>query len=70
MQTYKFETTVTKEGRINLPPTFKDVFSRRVEVTLKDKEKTKPRLKLEIPTFLCGGKLRDFKREELYENRF
>lgn len=70
METYKFETTITEDGRINLPPTFKDVFNHRVEITLKDKEEIKSRQKIEIPTFLCGGKLKDFTREELYDDRF
>ncbi|UCH95887.1 MAG: hypothetical protein JSV88_03315 [Candidatus Aminicenantes bacterium] len=70
MEIYKFETTITKDGRINLPQTFKDVFNHRVEITLRDKEKTKSKKELKIPTFLCGGKLRDLSREELYDDRF
>jgi hypothetical protein len=65
MEIYKFETTITKDGRINLPPKFKDVFNHRVEIILRDKEKTKSKKELKIPTFLCGGKLKDFTREEL-----
>ena len=70
MGIYKLETTITKDGKIILPDSLKEVFNHRVELTLKDKEKSKTKKELEIPTFLCGGKLKDFSREELYENRF
>ena len=35
------------------------------KVTLKDKEKNTPKKDLEIPTFVCGGKLKDFNLDDL-----
>lgn len=68
MGTYKIETTVTKDGTITLPPELKQMFSHRVEIILKDKGIIKPGRKLKIPTYRSGGKIRDFNRDELYDD--
>ena len=70
MEVHKLETTITQDGKIYLPTKLRSIFSHRVEITLKDKENKAPGKKLEIPTFLCGGKLKDFSREEIYDDRF
>jgi hypothetical protein len=71
MEAYKLETTVTDDGKIILPKDFNKIFNRKVEVLLlnTENESQKKPKKLHIHTFKCGGKLKDFTREELYEVR-
>jgi|GEM_PF-2030087 len=70
MEVYKLDATITRDGKIILPGTFKRMFNHRVEVILKRKDEKVPKKALAIPSFLCGGKLADFDRAELYEDRF
>ena len=70
MNTYKIETTITKDGKIILPPNLHNIFNHKVEVVLLDKEDKKNiKNKLNIPTYKCDGKVIGFTREELYESR-
>jgi ribosomal protein S3AE len=71
METYKLETTVTKNGTITLPRTFEKMFTHRVEVTIKDKTENKSKKRLIIPAYSCGGKVKEtnFSREEIYDYR-
>jgi len=71
MGIYRFETTVTKDGRIILPRKFERMFTHRVELVIKDKTEKKPEKKLEIPAYLCDGKVKEtnFSREEIYDYR-
>ena len=38
MQAYKIETTVTRDGKIILPPKLNNIFNHKVEVVVLDKE--------------------------------
>jgi len=70
MQAYKFETIISKDGKIVLPEFLKKLLGRKVEIFLfEKKEESKISHKLRIPTYACGGKISDFNRDELYENR-
>jgi hypothetical protein len=71
MEIYRFETTVTKEGKIILPRNFKKMFTHHVELIIKDKTETKSKKKLDIPAYVCGGKVEEtnFSREEIYDYR-
>lgn len=71
METYRLETTVTKDGKIILPRTFEKMFTHRVEIIIKDKTEKNSEKKLNIPAYLCGGKAKDtnFSREEIYDYR-
>ena len=71
METYRLETTVTKDGKIILPRKFEKMFNHHVEVIIRDKRQKKAKKKLDIPTYFCGGKanVTDFSREEIYDYR-
>ena len=70
MNTYKIETTITKDGKIILPPKLHNIFNHKVEVVLLDKDNKKNiKNKLNVPTYKCGGKVADYSREELYKPR-
>jgi hypothetical protein len=71
METYRLETTVTKDGKIILPKKFAKMFTHRVELIIKDKTEKKSEKKLDIPAYLCGGKVKEtnFSREEIYDYR-
>lgn len=70
MQAYKFETIISEDGKIVLPAFLRKLLGRKVEIFLIEKNvKNKIKQKLNIPTYTCGGKIADFNREELYENR-
>ena len=70
MQTYKIDTTITKDGKIILPYDLHNVFNHKVEIVLLDKENQKDKKKFfNIPAYKCGGKISDFNRDELYESR-
>ena len=71
MQAYKIETTVTRDGKIILPPKLNNIFNHKVEVVVLDKEiSSNKKSKLNIPTYKCGGKLADFSREEIFKKAF
>jgi hypothetical protein len=67
METYRLETTVTKDGQIILPRRFEKMFSHHVEVIIKDKSGRKKRASQNIPSYSCGGKANEtnFSREEI-----
>ena len=69
MNAYKIETTITNDGKIILPSNLKDIFNHEVEIVVLDKEIKNKKKVINIPSFVCGGKLADFTREELYESR-
>ena len=70
MQAYKFETIISEDGKIVLPAFLKKLLGRKVEIFLfEKKEKNNSNHKFNIPTYNCGGKIADFNRDELYENR-
>jgi hypothetical protein len=70
MQAYNFETIISKDGKIILPAFLKRLLGRKVEIFLfEKKEVNKENHNLNIPTYKCGGKIADFNRDDLYENR-
>ncbi|MCP4156156.1 MAG: hypothetical protein GY757_51020 [bacterium] len=71
MKTYRLETKVTKDGQIILPGKFKKMFAHQVEIFIKDKTEYQTAQELDIPAYLCGGKVEetDFSREEIYDYR-
>lgn len=71
MDVYMIDTVVSDDGKIELPESLKKLFNHRVKVILKSKtDKKKKKKTLNIPTFYCGGKVREFSREDFYDNRF
>lgn len=69
MQAYKIETTITEDGKITLPKKYSKIFNHKVEILVLDKESNQVKKIKEIPSYSCGGKIKDFSREELYEPR-
>jgi hypothetical protein len=71
MEAFKLETVVTDDGKIILPRNLKEIFNHKIEILLMNAEPSKNRKpkKLHIHTFKCGGKLKDFSREDIYEDR-
>jgi hypothetical protein len=72
MEAYKLETTISGDGTIVLPHNFNKLFNHKVEVLVLESEisgKNKKRKRIPIPSYECGGKVRDFTRAELYEPR-
>ena len=69
MRKYKLKTKITSDGKIILPKDLGEIFNHKVEVFLFDLDKKHKKNEINIPTFSCGGKKKDFNREELYENR-
>ena len=70
MQAYNFETIINKDGKIDLPSFLKKLLGKKVEIFLFEKKEIKnTNHKLNIPTYSCGGKIADFNRNELYEDR-
>lgn len=67
MEAYKLETTISNDGKIVLPNFLKKLFNRTVEIIVLEKNtKVEKRNGLSIPAYKCGGKISDFKREDLY----
>ena len=70
MQAYKLEATISNDGKIVLPYFLKILFNKTVEIIFLEKNKKAKKLNgLNIPAFKCGGKVSDFKREDLYGSR-
>ena len=69
MNAYKIETTITDDGKIILPSDLKNIFNHKVEIVVLDKENKNKKKILNIPSYSCGGKIKDFTRDELYEPR-
>jgi hypothetical protein len=72
MEAYKLETIISDHGTIVLPSNFNKLFNHKVEILVLDTEKTgqnKKKKKVPIPSYECGGKVKDFTRAELYEPR-
>ena len=71
MNTYKIKTRITRDGKILLPHYLRKLFDHWIEIVLLDRgEKENLKLKLRIPHYKCSGKVNDFHREELYNDRF
>lgn len=72
MEAFKLETVVTDDGKIILPKSLNKIFNHKIEVLLLNTEiaEHKEPGKLHIHTFKCGGKIKDFSWEDIYEDRF
>lgn len=60
---------ITEDGHITLPEEFKPIFGHKVKADF-DITEDKKKSSLNFPVYYCGGKLNDFSREDLYEQRF
>ena len=72
MEAYRIETTISSDGTIVLPHDFNKIFNHKVEILVLDSEisgRNKKRKIVPIPSYECGGKVKDFNRSELYEPR-
>lgn len=74
MLAYKTDVEINRNGEIKivLPENMRRLFNHTVEVVILGKDEALPKKKAKFhwTTFKCGGKLKDFTREDIYEDRF
>ncbi|MCP4130739.1 MAG: hypothetical protein GY754_07135 [bacterium] len=75
MEAYKIKTFITEDGTIILPSKLKSIRNRKVEIVLlveeqPKQEAAKPEKSMNIPSYKCNGKVKDFTRDELYEREW